>query len=91
MDGITTEFLKIFGGKLKYNITNAINCCFKKGKLSTTLRQSIITCIPKGYKDQTQLKNCRPISLLCTTYKLASGVIAMRVKIKSFLGLKEGL
>ena len=37
MDGITTEFLKNFGGKLKYIITNAINCCFKKGKLSTTL------------------------------------------------------
>ena len=26
------------------------------------------------------MKNWRPISLLCTTYKLASGVIAMRIK-----------
>ena len=80
MDGITTEFLKCFWAKLKYFIANAINSCFLKGKLSTTLRQSIITCIPKGNKDRIEMKNWRPISLLCTTYKLASGVIAMRVK-----------
>ena len=80
MDGITTESLKFFWAKLKYFVTNAINCCFLKGKLTTTLRQSIITCIPKGDKDRTQMKNWRPISLLCTTYKLASGVIAMRIK-----------
>ena len=80
MDGITTEILKFFWAKLKYFVTNAINCCFLKGKLSTTLRQSIITCIPKGDKDRSQMKNWRPISLLCTTYKLASGVIAMRIK-----------
>ena len=80
MDGITTEFLKFFWAKLKYFVTNAINCCFLKGKLTTTLQQSIITCISKGDKDRTQMKNWRPISLLCTTYKLASGVIAMRIK-----------
>ena len=37
MDGITTEFLKCFGAKLKYFVTNAINCCVLKDKLSTTL------------------------------------------------------
>ena len=80
MDGITSEFLKVFWKKLKFFITRAINACFKKGKLSTTLRQGIITCIPKGNKERYHLKNWRPISLLCTTYKLASGVIASRMK-----------
>ena len=80
MDGITSEFLKVFWKKLKFFITRAINACFQKGKLSTTLRQGIITCIPKGNKERYHLKNWRPISLLCTTYKLASGVIASRMK-----------
>ena len=53
---------------------------FEKGMLSTTLRKCVITCIPKGNKSRTQLKNWRPISLLCVTYKLASGAIANRLK-----------
>ena len=80
MDGITSEFLKVFWIKLKYIITNAINFCFSKGLLSTTLRQCVITCIPKGNKDRSLIKNWRPISLLCVIYKLASGVIANRLK-----------
>ena len=31
-------------------------------------------------KDQSQLKNWHPISLLCVVYKLASGVIEERLK-----------
>ena len=38
MDGITCEFLKVFWGKLKFFVTRALNSCFEKGKLSTTLR-----------------------------------------------------
>ena len=40
----------------------------------------LITCIPKGNKDRSLIKNWRPISLLCVIYKLASGVIANRLK-----------
>ena len=80
IDGITAEFLKVFWRKLKVKVTNAINCCFEKGQLSTSLRQSIITCIPKGNKDRKFIKNWRPISLLCVTYKLASAAMAERIK-----------
>ena len=48
VDGISPEFLKVFWGKLKYLVTNALNACFQKGKLSTTLRQCIVTLLPKG-------------------------------------------
>ena len=80
MDGLTSEFLKVFWIKLKYIVTNAINCCFLKRQLPTTLRQCVITCLPKGDKDRSLIKNWRPISLLCVVYKLASGVIACRLR-----------
>ena len=65
IDGISVDFLKVFWIRLKYFITNCINFCYKKGKLSYSLRQSIITCLPKGNKDRQCLKSWRPISLLC--------------------------
>ena len=80
IDGITSEFLKIFWGKLKHFVTEAINCGFKKGQLSISIRQCIITCLPKTDKDRTFIKNWRPISLLSVIYKLASGAIAERIK-----------
>ena len=80
IDGITSEFLKMFWGKLKCYIVHALNRCFEKGQLSVSLRQSIIVCLPKGNKDRSFVKNWRPIALLSVVYKLASGVIADRLK-----------
>ena len=80
IDGISAEFLKVFWGKLRHFVTNAINSCFHKGKLSTSLRQCLITCLPKENKDKLLLKNWKPISLLCVVYKLASGTLAERLK-----------
>ena len=80
IDGISVDFLKVFWTELKFFITRALNCCFEKGKLSCSLRQSVIICQPKGEKDRQLLKNWRPISLLCVTYKLASSVISNRMK-----------
>ena len=77
IDGIT---FKMFWGKLKYYVVHALNRCFEKGQLSVSLRQSIIICLPKGNKDRSLIKNWRPISLLSVVYKLASGVIADRLK-----------
>ena len=80
IDGITVEFVKVFWRQLKYFIINAINCGFSKGCLTTSLRQCIITCLPKAKKDRSLIKNWRPISLLSVIYKLASGTIAERLK-----------
>lgn len=80
VDGITSEFLKVFWGRLKYIIQRAFNTSYEKGLMSQSLRTCIITCLPKGQKDRRFLKNWRPISLLSTFYKLMSGVIANRLK-----------
>ena len=50
------------------------------GCLTASLRQCIITCLPKAKKDRSLIKNWRPISLLSVIYKLASGTIAERLK-----------
>ena len=76
VDGFSSEFVKMFWCKLKSFILKGSNYCYRKGKLSTTWRQCIINCVPKGDKPRQYLKNWHPISLLCVIYKLISTVIS---------------
>ena len=80
MDGFPSEFFKVFWSKLSFFILRSINLSYKIGKLPLSMRQCIINCIPKGDKPREFLKNWRPISLLPVIYKLASSVIAGRIK-----------
>ena len=77
-DGFSAEFFKVFWKKIGHFIVRSINDGFNKGLLSVTQREGVITCIPKDSKPQ--IKNYRPISLLNCIYKIASGVIALRIK-----------
>ena len=49
--------------------------------MSVTQRHGTITCIPKEGKDKQYIKNWRPITLLNTSYKIASACIADRLKL----------
>ena len=80
IDGFPAEFYKMFWGKLKYFVLRALNYSFLKGNLPLSLRQTIISCLPKGNKQRDLLKNWRPISLLSVLYKIASSSIAARLK-----------
>ena len=79
-DGFTSEFYKFFWQDVKHFILRSLNEGYRKGELSITQKQGIITCIPKGNKPRQFLKNWRPITLLNITYKLASACIANRLK-----------
>ena len=79
-DGITVEFYKLFRNNIKQYYVNSINYSFKSGSLTELQKQSIITLIPKENKDITSLDNWRPISLLNVDYKIATKVIANRIK-----------
>ena len=48
--------------------------------MSISLRQCIISCLPKGDKPRQFLKNWRPISLLSVVYKIASSALATRLR-----------
>ena len=79
-DGFTAEFFKFFWKDLKYFVLNSVNESFKQNDLSSTQKEGVITCIPKGNKPREYLKNWRPICLLNVVYKLCSGCIASRIK-----------
>ena len=75
-DGFTVEFFKVFWNKIGPFVVRALNEGFEQGKLTTTQREGMIVCIPKGDKSRDLIKNWRPISLLNIIYKIASSCIA---------------
>lgn len=80
LDGFTAEFFKFFWIDLGLFVLRSINYGYEHGSLSITQKQGVITCLPKPDKNRNFLKNWRPISLLNVVYKLASSVIANRIK-----------
>ena len=73
-------FLNFFWTDLGLFILRSINYGYEHGSLSVTQKQGVITCLPKPDKNRNFLNNWRPISLLNVVYKLASSVIANRIK-----------
>lgn len=79
-DGFTVEFFKVFWKYLKKIVIRSLNDGFRKGELSSTQKEGVIVCIPKGDKPREFIKNWRPISLLNVVYKIGSAAIANRLK-----------
>ena len=56
------------------------NHLFSVGELSTSQRQAVITLILKKDRDKRLVKNWRPVSLTNVDTKIASKVMALRMK-----------
>lgn len=69
LDGLTVEFYIFFWEDIRELLYNAFLECISTGHLSSTMKQGIITLIPKPNKDKLLLDNWRPITLLCIDYK----------------------
>ena len=77
----TQQSFSIFFWKdLNAFLVRSINYGFQKGEMSVTQRRGVITCIPKENKPKRFIKNWRPITLLNTTYTIASSCVAERIK-----------
>ena len=54
--------------------------CISQKEMSTTMKQGIISLIPKPDKDHLLIDNWRPITLLTIDYKIMSLAFANRLK-----------
>ena len=80
-DGLTQEFYSYFWEVICQTLYESYLESIKKGKLSTSQRQNIISLLEKAGKDKTFIKNWRPISLINFDTKLFSKTYAERLKI----------
>ena len=78
--GITPAFYKVFWSQIGDLVTTAINNCLKDNSFPPRQKIGLVTLIPKQDKDPKHITNLRPITLLPTFYKIASGVLTSRLK-----------
>ena len=79
-DGFLNEFYKLFWPELNKWMLKLFNNYRKINEINETQLGGIITCIPKGDKNRNEIKNWRPITLLNSTYKFYSSILAERIK-----------
>ena len=79
-DGLPCEFYKVFWEDIGKTLTNALNFSYEIGNLTISQRRGIVKLIPKKDSDSILITNCRPLTLLNCDYKIASKVIANRIK-----------
>ncbi len=81
IDGIPVDFYKVFWSDISDHMVKAMNWAIQNDELSSNHRRGIITLIPKKAKDSALIKTLRPITLLCSDYKMLSKAIANRIKV----------
>ncbi|KAI3369188.1 hypothetical protein L3Q82_026138, partial [Scortum barcoo] len=79
IDGLPVDFYKSFWSVLGEDLLEVFNDCLERGRLPLSCRRAVITLLPKK-GDLQELKNWRPVSLLCTDYKIMSKVLASRLR-----------
>ena len=79
-DGLPVEFYRTFWDSVGNLFLECFNKSLIKGEMSPSQRQAVITLSEKKDQDRCDLKNWRPISLLNVDAKIASKVIAKRLK-----------
>ena len=78
IDGLTPEFYKAYWGILAQDILQVFNECLASGSMPVSCRRAVLTLLPKKGNLQ-DIKNWRPVSLLCVDYKLLSKALASRL------------
>jgi hypothetical protein len=78
LDGLPAEFYQRFWSLLGIDFVDVINFAYNHGQLSPSQRSGLITLIHK-HGDRLDMKNWRPITLLCVDYKIVAKAIANRL------------
>ena len=78
LDGFPAEFYRTFWSLLGSDYVDVLNHSYSVNKLSPSQRTGVITLLHKR-GDRLEMKNWRPITLLCVDYKIAAKAIANRL------------
>ncbi|XP_063765417.1 transposon TX1 uncharacterized 149 kDa protein [Eleginops maclovinus] len=79
IDGLPADFYKVFWPVMGDDLLDVLRDSLSKGRLPLSCRRAVLTLLPKK-GDLQELGNWRPVSLLCTDYKLLSKVLATRLR-----------
>ena len=79
VDGLPVEFYLENWERIKNDILAIYDTVLDTGYLGKSQKRGIITIIPKT-NNTLDIRNYRPISLLCTDYKILSKLFAERIK-----------
>ena len=80
MMAYSKNVISVFLYKIITHLLDALSFAFDQEQLSNSKRQTMITLIEKKGKDKRYLKNWRPISLINAEAKIASKVLAFRIR-----------
>ena len=78
-DGLTYEFYKAFWNIFEDDFFQLKTTIFTEGELTVSQKRALISLLHKK-GDKKELDNWRPLSLLCTDYKILAKVIANKLK-----------
>ncbi len=78
IDGLPIEFYKTFWTEVSLDLLQVLNESLVNGQLPLSCRRAVFTLLPKK-GDLNDIANWRPVSLLCTDYKILSKVLANRL------------
>ncbi|TKS65192.1 putative 149 kDa protein ORF 2 [Collichthys lucidus] len=79
VDGLTVEFYKTFWSMIAPDVLEVFNESLASGSLPLSCRRAVVALLPKKGNLQ-DIKNWRPVSLLCTDYKILSKALANRLR-----------
>ena len=78
VDGIPIDFYKSFWPEMGEDILAVLSDSLAKGRLPLSCRRAVLSLLPKK-GDLNDIKSWRPVSLLCSEYKLLSKTLANRL------------
>ncbi|KAK3560393.1 hypothetical protein QTP86_008483 [Hemibagrus guttatus] len=79
IDGLPVEFYKFFWKELGEDLLEVLEESCRERCLPLSSQRAVITLLPKK-GDLQDIKNWRPVSLLCTDYKVMSKALANRLR-----------
>ena len=79
-DGFSVEFYQRFGNDIKHFFIQMVMESVQGNALPKTLKEGILTLVPKANRPRSEIKSYRPITLLNVSYKIIAAAVARRFK-----------